>query len=411
MMRVLMLSWEYPPHMVGGMGRHVADLTPELARLGSEIHIVTPRIGSGAEREQISERVTVHRVPVPDRRDYDYITFAREGNALLEIAAQQVGREVGGFDLIHAHDWLVAHAAIGLKYIWHRPLVTTFHATERGRQQGHIETQHAQQIDGIEWWLAYESWRIIACSHFMSGQVRDFFRVPPEKIDIVPNGVQPRPNPFADDRARLAFRRRYARDTQALGFYVGRMVFEKGLHVLLDAWPLVQASMPRAQLVLAGTGGYLEQLKIKARALGIASDVTFTGFIADGDRNGLYASADLAIFPSIYEPFGIVALEAMVASCPVVVADSGGLGEVVRLHETGITTYPNSPDSLEWGIVHTLRHPEWSATRAANALREVHELYSWGRVAELTTQVYERMWGEWQVSAWKDELPGDGMTG
>jgi glycosyltransferase involved in cell wall biosynthesis len=234
----------------------------------------------------------------------------------------------------------------------------------------------------------------------MARQLNDYFGAPLDKIDVVPNGVYVKPNPFATAAKRLAFRRRFVDDDQPLVYYVGRIVYEKGLHVLLDAWPQVLAAFPRARLVIAGTGAYLDSLKHRAWAAGISSSVLFAGFIADEDRDKLYHCADVATFPSLYEPFGIVALEAMAACCPVVVAETGGLVEVVKLHETGLTVHPNDPSSLAWGILHTLQHPEWSHERAKNALYVAANLFNWREIAVSTAAVYRRVHNEWRRGNW-----------
>jgi glycogen synthase len=401
LMRVLMLSWEYPPHIVGGMGKHVMDLAPALAAAGVEVHVLTPLLRGGAAREVTPEGVRIHRVEPPHMEDYGFVTFALETNNLLEQAAQALWAESGEFDLIHAHDWLAAAAAVALKHAWRRPLVATIHATERGRGQGILSANGpSEQINQMEWQLTYEAWRVIACSHFMAHQINDYFATPLDKIDVVPNGIYVRTDPFASGEERLAFRRRFADDDQPLAYYVGRIVYEKGLHVLLDAWPRVLAVLPRARLLIAGAGGYLPALTQRAQDLGVAAQITFAGFIPDDERDQLYHAADVAVFPSLYEPFGIVALEAMAARCPVVVAATGGLAEVVTAHETGLSVQPNDPASLAWGILHTLQHPDWSRARAENAYRAARDSFNWHTIASATAAVYARAHGEWGRDAW-----------
>jgi len=403
-MRVLMLSWEYPPHVVGGMGKHVMDLAPALAQEGMEVHVVTPLLRGGVPYETALDGVTVHRVEPPHIEEYGFVSFAEQTNALLERAALALQADTGDFDLIHAHDWLTAHAGVALKYAWRRPLVATIHATERGRHQGNIGSGHAERVNSIEWMLTYEAWRLIACSRFMATQLNQYFNTPLDKVDVVPNGIYICPDPFVSQAARRAFRRRFVADDQPLVFYIGRLVYEKGLHVLLDAWPEVRARMPKARLVIAGTGNYMETLKSRAQTLGIGGEVQFTGFVSDEDREKLYHVADVATFPSLYEPFGIVALEAMATHCPVIVAETGGLLEVVAPHETGLTVQPNNPASLAWGILHTLQHPDWSCARAENGFRIARDIYSWRSIAAATADVYARTYEAWQQDSWGKEL-------
>lgn len=401
-MRVLMLSWEYPPHVVGGMGKHVTELAPALAAIGIEVYLVTPLLRGGAARERV-DGVEVLRVPVPPMEDYEFVSFVQQANRELEHAAVALHDELGHIDLLHAHDWLVAHVADAIKHRWRVPLVATIHATERGRGRGYLASVHAERINGLEWWLTYEAWRVIVCSQSMAAEIEDYFTTPPDKIDVVPNGVHVLPSPFATPAERLAFRRRFADDNEAIVYYVGRVVYEKGLGVLLKAWPLVRART-RARLVIAGTGGYLDALKIQAWELGITSHLLFTGFISDVDRDRLYRIADVAVFPSLYEAFGIVALEAMAARCPVVVSDTGGLGEVVHSHENGIAVTPDDAEALAWGICHTIAEPDWARKRSAQALRDVRERYTWPRIARDTVDIYQRVYDAWQGGTWGREL-------
>jgi glycogen synthase len=127
-MKVLMLSWEYPPHIVGGLGRHVTGLAPALAADGIEIHIVTPLLGGGEHEQSADGRLFVYRAPAPRMSDYEFIPFVQETNKSLETVAREVRRQSGPFDMIHAHDWLVAQSSIAIKQEWKRPLLSTIHA-------------------------------------------------------------------------------------------------------------------------------------------------------------------------------------------------------------------------------------------------------------------------------------------
>jgi glycogen synthase len=400
-MRVLMLTWEYPPHIVGGMGKHVMDLAPALADVGVELHVLTPLLRDSADYEITPQGIHIHRVATPHIANDGLVAQALQANTAMERAAHAIWEQAGEFDLIHAHDWLDASVGVALKHAWHRPLIATIHATERGRGQGYIGNNgQSEQINSLEWHLTYEAWRVIACSHFMANQIHDYFKTPLDKIDVVPNGIYVRPDPFESEAERSIFRQRFVADNQPLVYYVGRVVYEKGLHILLDAWPQVLARLPQARLLIAGVGGYLPALRQHAHDLGIDSQVIFAGFISDDERDKLYHVADVAAFPSLYEPFGIVALEAMAACCPVVVAATGGLAEVVISHETGLMVQPNDPSALAWGIEHTLQHPGWSRVRAANAVRAARDSFNWHTIAHATADVYARTYAAWQRSEW-----------
>jgi glycosyltransferase involved in cell wall biosynthesis len=402
-MRVVMVAWEYPPHVVGGMGRHVVDLVPLLVTADCELHIVTPLIRGGAPIERDTHGVWVHRVPAPAMDASNHVAFIKHSGPALIAAAAAIRRNHGAVDLIHAHDWLGAPAAIALKHAWRRPLIATIHATERGRQQGTLSSEPSRAIDELEWQLSYEAWRVIVCSQFMAHQLQRDFATPADKLDVIPNAVVPAVEPFASAAARLAMRRHFVADDAPLVLYVGRLVFEKGIHILLQAWPTVLGRWPNARLVIAGIGAMLDDLRDQARALGIDSTVQFAGFVSDEAREQLYRCADVAVFPSLYEPFGIVALEAMAAGCPVIASATGGLAEVVDAHHTGITVAPNNSDSLAWGIEHVLAHPDWSLQRARRARELVQRIWTWERVAQQTIAVYHRVVAAWRAGSWGTE--------
>ena len=398
-MRILMFSWEYPPHVVGGLGKHAAELLPPLGRLpGVELHLVTPRWAGGPLLESLGQ-ATIHRVD-PPAIEGDFYTSAWQTNLRLEEYAHSLWQESGAFDLVHVHDWLNAFVGAACKRTYDVPLLSTIHATERGRGRGYLNSDQSRAIHHVEWWLTFESWRVIACSGYMKEEIADYFRAPRDKIDVVPNGVETTRFDLLADQDLAHFRNMYALPSEQVIFSVGRVVYEKGLHVLIQALPLILAQNPEAKLVIAGKGPELDSLRSLAWTAGVGEKVLFTGFITDEDRDRLFKVADCAVFPSLYEPFGIVALEAMAAKCPVVVSEVGGLRDVVQHAETGITVYPDDPGSLAWGILHTLQHPTWAAARVENAYTVVREEYNWERIARMTADVYQRVIAERMATNW-----------
>ncbi len=398
-MHILQISWEYPPHIVGGLGRHVADLAPALTDHEVTVTVITPQL-RGGETFEHQHNLTVCRVAIPLFDTDDFPSFVRHAGRQLEHAAHALfpgGRP----DLIHVHDWLTAEVGIALKHHWRVPLIATIHATERGRGRGDINGHRSQQINDLEWRLTYEAWRVIVCSHFMARQIRDYFATPPDKIDVISNGVHIPPQPFATPADWVAFRRRFAADNEALVIFVGRLVYEKGVHILLEAWPRVLAEMP-ARLVIAGTGSLLDDLKRRAVELGIP--VEFLGFISDEDRNRLYAVGDVAVFPSLYEPFGIVALEAFAAGCPVIVSDAGGLAEVVQHELNGLVAPAGDAVALANALLTSLHAPAESRLRAARGAALARAYYTWNRIAGEVKAVYDRVWTEWKAGAWGKEI-------
>lgn len=400
-MRILMLSWEYPPHVVGGLGKHVGDLSPALARRGVAVHVVTPWAGATETQEQ-APGLWVHRLAAPIEGGYgsSFYDQALATNAALSAALPEFIERFGPFDLIHTHDWLTAPCARDLKHRYKLPLIATIHATERGRGRGQLPNEQAHRINALEWELTYEAWRVICCTRYMANEIQAYFATPPDKIDVIPNGVDPAQFDALNGLDLSAFRARYALPEEKIVFYVGRIVAEKGVDVLIQAVPRVLEGYPQAKFVIAGQGPELGRLQALAQAMGVAHKVLFTGYISDDERNRLFKVADCAVFPSLYEPFGIVALEAMAAGVPVVVSEVGGLAEVVQHAETGITIYPNDPGSCAWGILHTLQHPHWAQRRVENAQRIVRTVYNWDTIAAQTEAVYRRVLEERARVVW-----------
>ncbi|HYH02290.1 MAG TPA: glycosyltransferase family 4 protein, partial [Bacillota bacterium] len=302
------------------------------------------------------------------------------------------------FDLVHSHDWLAAYAGKNLKHSWQIPLTSTIHATEYGRNNG-LHNQLQRYISDVEWWLGYESWRVICCSQYMREELKRVFQIPDDKLRVIANGVYAEEFNRTDmDPARI--RSRYCAADEKMLFYVGRVVREKGLGVLLEALPRILEAESKVKLVIAGKGPYLEELRHRAYQLGIYHRIYFTGFIDDNTRNALFQCADVAVFPSLYEPFGIVALEGMAAGAPVVVADTGGMSEIVQHGRNGLKAYNDNPVSLADNILWALQHPDHTAQMKAQALADINNIYNWNLIAEQTREVYREIITEYHDSLW-----------
>ncbi len=388
-LRVLMLSWEYPPHVVGGLGQHVVDLVPALAEAGVEVHVVTP-VRDSRESGTAFGAFHVHRVAVPVTSG-DILEEAQAVNRVLDGACGAIIDRFGPMDAIHAHDWLVADAAVRSKLRHHVPLIATIHATEYGRSQGRLDSALSQAINAEEWRLVNEAWQVIVCSNFMATELVRNLGAAPDRLQVVPNGVNTARFDALKGEDHSELRARFALPGERIIFNVGRIVREKGLHVLVEAMPKVLSSVPMAKLVVAGKPdpwGYLDWNRQRAAALGLGEKVYFAGFLSDHDRDVLLTLADAAVFPSLYEPFGIVAPEAMAAGAPVVVSSAGGLAEVVTHLVTGLTSYPDDSGSLAWAIIETLSDPTSAAARARSARARVVRDYNWAKIAAATQEIY-----------------------
>lgn len=387
-MRILALAWEFPPRIVGGISRHVAELYPEIVKRGHEVHLITVAVENGLV-EEIVDGIHVHRIPVGANNDFFQWVVQMNVN-MLNFARQFLA--VNSMDLLHAHDWLVEETAIAITSEFQIPLVSTIHATEYGRCNGiHNDTQ--RYIHQKEIFLTQASQRVIICSEYMRGELQRAFNCPTEKTDVVYNGlsVERWQNITAEHQYDLAdLRSQYAKPEEAIIYFVGRITYEKGIYILLNAMPKVLAAMnDQVRLIIIGTGdAYSILLQRQAWDLGIYHKVSFTGFMADADFWKFQKVANCAVFPSLYEPFGIVALESFAAKIPLVVSDTGGLPEVVRHKITGIVTHVNDANSLADGIIEVLKNPEYAQTLVDNAQSELRDRFAWEKLAEQTEAVF-----------------------
>jgi len=393
----LMLSWEFPPKIVGGIARHVHDLALALVKQGHHVHVITCGVENLPEYES-DQGIMVHRVPMNNPSTPDFLTWVLQLNLNMVEKAVELKAKGLNFHIIHAHDWLAAYAGKLLKHGWRLPLVATIHATEYGRNHG-LHNDLQRYISNVEWWLGYEAWRIICCSKYMYHELQAVFQTPVDKLRIIPNGVYPEIFEVSGDLQKV--RRNYVADDERMVFYVGRLVREKGLGVLVEAIPHVLRRFDKVKFIIAGRGPYEHELKERCYQLGIFQRVYFTGYIDDFTRNALYRGADVAVFPSLYEPFGIVALEAMAARVPVVVSDTGGISEIVLHGVNGLKAFTDNPLSLADNILWLLEHPDHAQQLKERAWKDVQEIYNWQKIAAETVKVYKEVYEEYLESDWR----------
>lgn len=402
-MRVVMLSWEYPPRIVGGISPHVYELSQQLVRLGVEVNVVTKATPLAPDEEIEQSGVHVHRVHL-EQEPHNFIHEIQLLNKATDLRCRQLlenWRSGGKPTIFHAHDWLSLDSARELKYEYQLPMVATIHATESGRNNG-IHNDMQRYIHEQEYWLSYEAWRIIVCSQYMKNEVARAFNSPFDKVDVIFNGVDPHKFDFEWDPAEYATHRaKFARPDENIVIYVGRFVREKGIHVLLNATGIILAKAPNTKFLIVG-GGHREKYERFVRWYGLQDKVIFTGFMANRSLHQLYRVADVAVFPSLYEPFGIVALEGMAAGAAVVTSDAGGFPEVVLHDKTGTLSYSGNAESLAWAVSHVLDNKARSDKLKQAAKERLGADFNWTRIAEKTLAVYNRVWNEFLMSYWAD---------
>jgi glycogen synthase len=393
----MMLSWEFPPRVIGGISPHVYFLSKSLAKQGVKVYVVTCDF-PGAPAHEVIDGVEVYRIDSYKNPAPDFATWVYLMNLNMQKETAALARKLEGkIDVFHAHDWLVANAGIGLKHVFRKPLLVTVHSTEMGRRDG-LHTNTEKMIHETEAWLTYEAWKVICCSDYMIQHVKWVFGLPTDKLVMVPNGVNT--DVYDDVKNNLKdFRKDFALPEEKIILYVGRLVYEKGIHVLINAAPKILGKVD-AKFIIVGSGYMKEQLLNIVRSMGLEHKVLFEGFLDEQTLLKLQKCADVSVVPSLFEPFGIVALEAMAAKSAIVVSDTGGLSEIVEHDVTGVKVYPNNPDSLAWGITKVLLDENYRNRIRENAYREVQEKYDWEKIATQTKRIYEGVLGEYSKSFW-----------
>ncbi len=392
-MRVLMVSWEYPPVVVGGLGRHVHALATQLAAQGHEV-VVLCRQPSGTDAvthpttDVVSEGVRLVRVA----EDPAHFVFEKDLLAwtlAMGHAMTRAGLALGPWrpDVVHAHDWLVAHPAVALSEAFGVPLVATIHATEAGRHSGWLSHPLNQQVHSVEWWLANRADSLITCSSAMRGEVAHLFDVDTADVSVLHNGIEPggwkvRPKDVA------AAKREYSPHGDPMLLFFGRIEWEKGIQDLIAALPRIRRAFRGTRVVVAGGGSQTEWLREQARKHRVLRAVEFVGHLSDRALAALLPAADAVVLPSRYEPFGIVALEAAAAGTPLVASTAGGLGEVVLDGVTGLSFAPGDVDGLARAVRDVLGDPSSAAVRARAAKARLATDFNWSTIASDTATVY-----------------------
>ncbi len=389
-MKILMLSWEYPPRIIGGISRVVYHLATELGRLGNEVTVITVKEGD-AQEEEVDGNVRIYRVTPFIINPLNFIDSILQMNLAMISKAGTLLETGNCFDILHLHDWLVAYAGKVIQNIWPgMAMVCTFHGTESGRNFG-IHNDMQGYISNVEEMLSHMSHKIIVNSGYMKSEINRLFHFPDEHIFVIPNGVDIRK--FLGVPCDLELRSQYAKPHEKLVIFVGRLVGEKGAHVLLEAIPMILSRFGQVKFIIAGKGPEYEALQRRAQELNVSERVILPGFIPDDILLRLYKCSDTAVIPSLYEPFGIVALEGMVARIPVVVSNTGGLNQIVEHKVNGMKFESGNSFHLAECILELLTDPELAHRVVENASEAVNHFYRWDDIAARTFVVYKQAMG------------------
>ena len=411
-LRIGFFVYEYPPEIVGGLGTYADYITHEYVDIGHDVSVFTLNFKGELKTKEILRGVEVHRPLIADASNiwpffvvddlkkwgtnikffndifmYNVLSASKFINALIK-------KEKYNFDVVCVHDWLSSVSGLIIKNETKIPVVFHVHSTEWGRSGG----QGSEVVSHLEGAMAQNSDRIVTVSYTMQ---EDLIKHgwSPSKISVVWNGVDPeRYDPKNVQKEEVdAIRQKYGiPNGWNMLLFVGRLTWVKGIGNLLQAMPMVIKEYPNTKLVILGKGD--EQAIVDAaERLNIKDKVVYRfDFVTEKERILHYAAADVCIFPSTYEPFGIVSLEAMSMEKPVVVGARGVVGfkeQVISrgTDQNGVHINGEDPADIAWGINLTLSNPEKAKNWGENGRRRVLEYFTWRKVAEQTIKIYESL--------------------
>ena len=411
-MRIGFFVWEYPPALVGGLGTYAEYLTHEFVDIGHDVSVFTLNRGDLKTRE-ILKGVEIHRPLIANASNifpffvvddlkkwgtniklfndifiYNILSATKFINGLIK-------KERYNFDIVCVHDWLSSIAGLVIKNETKIPVVFHTHSTEWGRAGG----QGSEVVSHLESAMAQSADRIITVSYAMQ-QDLNRHGWPLGKISVVWNGVDPEkydPRKYQKDEV-MKIRERYGvpEDWNML-LFVGRLTWVKGVRNLLVAMPSVLREYPNTKLVILGKGEEQRDIEETAERLGIREKIVYRfDFVPEKERILHYAAADACVFPSTYEPFGIVSLEAMAMEKPVVVGARGTVGfreQVIHsgTDQNGVHVNGEDPSDIAWGIKEVLRNPDKARNWGENGRKHVLEFFTWRKAAEETLKIYESL--------------------
>jgi glycogen(starch) synthase len=411
-LRICFFVWEYPPKLVGGLGTYAEYITREFIELGHDVTVFTLNPGNLKTREVI-KGVEVHRPLIADASNVFpmFVTdnlkkwganirffndiFIYNILSATKFINDLIRKESYKFDVVAVHDWLSSIAGIIIKNETEIPVVFHVHSTEFGRSGG----QGSEVVSHFESATAQAADHIITVSHAMKEDLnRHGWSA--QKISVVWNGVNPeRYDPkkcSPKDIKRI--RDNYGiKDDECMLFFLGRLTWVKGVRNLIQAMPTILKDYPKTKLVILGKGEEQKDIDETASRLGIKDNVVCRfDFVPEEERILHYAASDVCVFPSVYEPFGIVSLEAMAMAKPLVVGAHGVVGfreQVINSgpEQNGIHVNGENPADIAWGVKEVLKDPERAKMWGKNGRERVLRYFTWGQVAEQTLQIYQAL--------------------
>lgn len=375
-MRPLFLTWEYPPYKAGGIAAHCEDLATTLADQGHE-----PIVIAYGEEETVEHRdgVEIHRVTSTDSAT-DTVSWAMHLGHEMEKKAVEINNKKE-IDLVHGHDWMSVPGATGIKKTLGKPLVFTIHSTQKGRDG--IDSEYQRTIHNLEWYGTYEASEVITVGNDFSEEVKHTYEVPDAKVNYIPNGVDLEK---FDSHSKDLRRGNYALDYEKIVLFVGRMYPQKGPGHLIEAMPQILNHSPDAKFVMVGSGA-TEHYKGIAKSQ-VGEKAHFPGYVSDAELLSLMKEAHMTVAPSVYEPFGIVPLEAAACETPTVGSYVGGMKDTIVHEYTGLHSYPADSGSIAHQVNRALNDPGWTEWMGDKARNRVEDNFRWEQISAWTVGIY-----------------------
>lgn len=391
-MRILHVSSEYPPQKVFGLGRYVSDLARELVVQGHETHVLTNSLGKPAE--DVTDRgVQVHRVdapppPMPPTPGAPVMAF----NVHLQQRARSLGRKgLGDPEVVVSHDWLTALAGHRIAHRLDLPHVWTTHDTVYGKRFGVVEEVEDRIAFALERWAARKADLVLANSEAIGDEVIKVYKAPADRVALLHPGIDVAASESTQDDSRIrAFRSCIARPDEVLVTFAGRLDLEKGVDTLINAFKILRGRLPVARLAIAGRGVLQQTIETHVQRLGLGEQVTFCGYLEGEVLKAFYRASDIHVCPSYYEPFGLVALEAMAAGTPTVVSDTGGLRDIVSSAKVGRRVPPKDAQALADTLFELAQSPKLRTKIGLAGSAHVRRQFSWSRLALRSVELYQR---------------------
>ncbi len=392
-MRILHISSEYPPQQIFGLGRYVSDLSREQVAQGHEVAVLTNSLG-GVDRDLVDRGVHVHRVeypppPMPPTPAAPVTAF----NVHLQQRAWSLGRKgLGDPEVVVSHDWLTALAGhhiagrLGLPHLW------TVHDLVHGKRFGTVTQLDDRIAHSIERWATRKADLILVNSGAIGDEIAKVHGAAKDRVELLHPGIDLTACETSQDESRLRmFRSCFAKPDESLVTFTGRLDLEKGIDTLVNGFSMLRRRLPNVRLAIAGRGALQTTIEEHIRKLDLGGAVTLCGYLEGQVLRSFYSISDVHVCPSHYEPFGLVALEAMAVGTPVIVSDTGGLRDIVSTSKVGRRFPVRDSEALGDSLFELLNNPTLRRRLGRAGRDHVRGKFAWPSLAQKAVGIYERI--------------------